>query len=67
MIDFHRKFERLFKPFAIRPDVLIPSGSYRSWDILFIVDGALHRSFAGTEVLRFNYEWGFFLMDRPSR
>jgi hypothetical protein len=60
MIDFHRKFERLFKPFAIRPDVLIPGGSYRSWDILFIVDGALHRSFAGTEVLRFNYEWGFF-------
>ena len=60
MIDFHRKFERLFKPFAIRPDVLIPSGSYRSWDVLLILDGALHRSFAGAEVLRFNYEWGFF-------
>lgn len=60
MIDFHRKSERLFKPFAIRPDVLIPTGSYRSWDVLLIIDGALHRSFAGTEIVRFNYEWGFF-------
>ena len=60
MIDFHRKFERLFNPFAIRSDITIPTGSYRSWDVLVIIDGALHRSIAGTEIVRFNHEWGFF-------
>jgi hypothetical protein len=60
MVDFHRRFERLFKPFAIRPDIIIPTGSYRSWDVLMIIDGGGHRSIAGNEILRFNYEWGFF-------
>jgi len=60
MVDFHRKFERLFEPFNIRPDVIIPVGSYRSHDILVIVDGAPHRRIAGTEILRFTHEWGFF-------
>ncbi|MEE8348637.1 MAG: DUF5916 domain-containing protein [Acidobacteriota bacterium] len=60
MVDFHRKFERLFNPFAIRSDILIPTGSYRSWDVLVIIDGALHRRIAGNEVVRFNHEWGFF-------
>ncbi|MDA2933243.1 carbohydrate binding family 9 domain-containing protein [Acidobacteria bacterium AH-259-D05] len=60
MIDFHRNFERLFKPFAIRPDITIPTGTYRSSDFLLIMDGAPHRSFAGSEMIRFSYQWGFF-------
>ena len=60
MIDFHRKFERLFKPFAIRPGIIIPAGSYRSWDVLMIIDGGPQRSIGGTEIVRFNHEWGFF-------
>jgi hypothetical protein len=63
-IDFHRNFERLFEPFpilpTIRPDIIIPSGTYRGWDFLFVMDGAPHRRIAGAEMIRFNYDWGFF-------
>ncbi len=59
-LDFHRTFERLFKPFPIRPDIEIPTGSYRGWNVLLVVDGAPQRKIAGRELLRFRYEWGFF-------
>jgi hypothetical protein len=59
-IDFHRNFERLFEPFPIRPDIIIPVGTYRSWDVLIQVDGAAQRRVAGVQILRFRYEKGFF-------
>lgn len=60
MIDFHRRFERLFKPFTIRPGVTVPAGSYPGWDVLMIVDGGPNRRIGGSEIARFNYEWGFY-------
>ena len=60
MIDFHHNFERLFDPFPIRPDIIIPAGTYRGGDVLVLVDGAPHRRIAGVEMIRFNYDWGFF-------
>ena len=60
MIDFHSNFERLFEPFPIRPGIIIPTGTYRGWDFLLLVDGAPHRKIAGVEIIRFNYDWGFF-------
>ncbi len=60
MIDFHRYFERLFEPFSIRPDIIIPIGTYRSSDILVVVDGAPQRRIAGKEMIRFRYQRGFF-------
>ena len=59
-IDFHRNFERLFEPFAIRPNITIPTGTYRGSDILFVVVAAPQRRIAGTEILRFRYQRGFF-------
>ena len=60
MVDFHQRFERLFEPFPIRPDITIPIGTYRGGDILVLVDGAPQRKIAGREILRFEYRWGFF-------
>ena len=60
MVDFHRRFERLFRPFAIRPDIIIPTGTYRVWDVLVIIDGGTHRPIGGNEIIRFNRFWGFF-------
>ena len=59
-IDFHRSSERLFEPFAIRPDIIIPIGTYRNWDVLVQVDGAAQRKIAGVEIIRFRYVKGFF-------
>ena len=59
-IDFHRSSERLFEPFAIRPDIIIPVGTYRDWDVLVQVDGAAQRKIAGVEIIRFRYVKGFF-------
>jgi hypothetical protein len=58
-IDFHRSSERLFEPFPIRPDIIIPIGTYRDWDVLVQVDGAAQRKIAGVEVIRFRYVKGF--------
>ena len=60
MVDLHQRFERLFQPFRIRPDITIPTGTYRGGDILVLVDGAPQRKIAGREILRFEYRWGFF-------
>ena len=60
MIDFHSNFERLFEPFPIRPDIIIPVGTYRGGDILVLVDGAPHRRIAGVEMIRFSRDLGFF-------
>jgi hypothetical protein len=66
MVDVHRKFEQLFKPFTIGRDtnsgmdIIIPTGSYRSWDVLMIIDGGPQRRIGGSEIVRFNHEWGFF-------
>jgi len=60
MIDFHSNFERLFEPFPIRPNIIIPTGTYRGWDILLLWDGAPQRRIAGKEFIRFRYERGFF-------
>ena len=59
-IDFHRNYERLFEPFDIRPDIIIPVGSYWHYDMLVMVDGAPHRKIAGEQFVRFSYQWGFF-------
>ena len=59
-IDFHRNYERLFEPFDIRPDIIIPVGTYWSYDMLVMVDGAPHRKIAGEQFVRFSYQWGFF-------
>ncbi len=60
MVDLHQRFERLFEPFAIRPDIIIPIGTYRGGDILVLVDAAPQRKIAGREILRFEYRWEFF-------
>jgi hypothetical protein len=60
MIDFHHTFERLFEPFRIRPDIIIPIGTYRGGNVLVQVDGAAQRRIAGAQIIRFRYEWGFF-------
>lgn len=60
VVDVHRNFERLFEPFQIRPDVAIPSGSYRGWDVVAFWDGAPQRRISGGNLFRFRYEWGFF-------
>ncbi len=59
-IDFHRNYERLFEPFDIRPDIIIPVGTYWHYDMLVMVDGAPHRKIAGEQFVRFSYQWGFF-------
>jgi len=60
-IDIHRSFDRLFEDDTIFDGkITIPTGSYRSWNVLFVVDGAPQRKIAGTPLFRFRYEWGFF-------
>ena len=60
-IDIHRSFERLFEDDTIFDGkVTIPTGSYRGWNVLFVVDGAPQRKIAGRPLFRFRYEWGFF-------
>ncbi len=59
--DFHRRFERLFEPFDIRPgEISIPVGTYTGWDAVFYWDAAPQRRIAGPGLLRYRYEWGFF-------
>jgi len=60
MIDFHHTFERLFEPFPIRTDIIIPIGTYRGGNVLVQVDGAAQRRIAGAQIIRFSYRWGFF-------
>ncbi len=59
-VDFHRNFERLFEDFSIRPNISIPSGTYRGWDLLLMADSAPQRRIAGAQIIRFRYEWDFF-------
>jgi hypothetical protein len=59
--DFHRRFERLFAPFDIRPgEISIPVGTYTGWDAVVYWDAAPQRRIAGPGLLRYRYEWGFF-------
>ena len=59
--DFHRRFERLFEPFDIRPgEISIPVGTYTGWDAVVFWNAAPQRRVAGPGLLRYRHEWGFF-------
>ncbi len=61
VFDAHRKSERLFDPFDIRPgEISIPVGTYPGWDAVLFWDGAPQRRIAGPGLFRYRYEWGFF-------
>ena len=57
--DSHRKVERLFSPFRIRPDITIPTGTYRGWNARVVWTGAPHRKLGG-QLFRLQYHWVFW-------
>jgi hypothetical protein len=59
VVDLHRLFERLFEPFAIRPNITVPVGVYRGWNGVFFFNGAPQRRVSG-QLFRYVYESGFY-------
>jgi hypothetical protein len=64
VVDQHRIFERLLKPFDITPDLRIPIGGYRSHDIRIEYQASPARRVAGDDFAQLTREWGFFGGDR---
>lgn len=58
-IDFHREFERLFRPFRLR-NLLIPPGDYRVRELRVEYTASPARKIAGSPILRFVRENGFW-------
>ena len=64
VVDQHRIFERLLKPFDITPDIRIPIGAYPSHDIRIEYQASPARRIAGDDFAQLTREWGFFGGDR---
>ena len=64
VVDQHKIFERLLRPFSIRPDITIPVGGYGSHDIRIEYQASSARRIAGDDFAQVTREWGFFGGDR---
>src|SRR3989441_3459818 len=60
VVDQHRIFERLLKPFDITSDIRIPIGPYPSHDIRIEYQASPARRIAGDDFAQLTREWGFF-------
>lgn len=64
VVDQHKIFERLLRPFNITPAIKIPVGAYSSHDIRIEYQASPGRRIAGDEFAEVTKEWGFFGGDR---